>query len=734
MSRIPPREPPPERRHEPRPPGRFRRDIPRPEGPFDRLLKRRPERDPAPIIIGGTIAFLAAVIIIVLLFSSVFGGGDGSGNGSNVGSDGTIDIAPGIRGRRVQIPALPPGLAALSDYVEFEAEEDTALTIGLPLSSDPGEDATGLGFYTYFDGRWQRLSDVSVRQLQGRTVGEGDFTSVPRNLAVLRVLTQTYQVAGSLPAGAALHPDAVVNFINPRDYTPAADGTVGGEKTEVAAQGALVMPTIVGSGSDAAAIVNDILSDEDLRGRHVEAITELVQNAGVDGIDLEYSAVDVDNAGEFTEFVQALSDSLHGESKRLSLTLPPPTDQRQAYEWDNLGESVDIIRILPIADPIAYWETMPDALGRLADDVEPGKVMLVVSPFSIQGTGDGTQLMGYLQAMVLAAEAAVRDPGPDAVKAGSTVKVVAVNLDEGEGASPMRWSDDAAAVSYAVGGTEHRRIFIENKFSVSFKLELVQAYGLAGVAVSDASGQSDVANIWPTVNAFVQSNTVSLIRPNDTMLNPSWQVEAGDIGAGTGTSATWIAPGAGTHNITLVVSDGDRRFGRNLPVEVKPGDEASPTPLVTFPPEETPTPTPEPTLTPTPTPTPAPGTLAVQVGKRADGDDGDPQCEDPEETSIGSTVTYCIVIDNDSDVPVTIDSVVDEFPAATCDAVGETLAPDDGDAEIVTDSGPDATTCTYEITVTAADAPELINSVTVTVSDEDGNTGSDSDTAKVIIS
>ena len=113
MSRIPPREPPPERRHEPRPPGRFRRDIPRPEGPFDRLLKRRPERDPAPIIIGGTIAFLAAVIIIVLLLSSTFGGDDGGGSVSNGGSEDTIDIAPGIRGRRLQIPALPPGLASL---------------------------------------------------------------------------------------------------------------------------------------------------------------------------------------------------------------------------------------------------------------------------------------------------------------------------------------------------------------------------------------------------------------------------------------------------------------------------------------------------------------------------------------------------------------------------------------------------------------------------------------------
>ena len=698
--------------------------MPRSEGPFDRLLKRRPERDPAPIIIGGTIAFLAVIIVIVLLFSSVFGGGGGGGNGAS-GGDGTIDIAPGIRGRRAQIPALPPGLASLSDYIEFQAEEDTAVTIGLPLTGDPGEGAVGLGFYTYFDGRWQRLADVGVRELEGKTVGEGDFTTVPRNLAVLRVLSQTYQVAGSLPAGATLHPDARANIINPRDYSPASDGSVQGAKTEIAAAGALVMPTIVGSGSDTSGVVNDILADEGLRSQHVQAITDLVNNANVDGIDLEYSSVDVDLAGEFTDFVKSLSDSLHGESKRLSLTLPPPSNKRQAYEWKDLGSAVDIIRILPIADPVAYWETMPGALSQVTKDVDPGKVMLVVSPFSIQGTGDVTQLMGYLQAMVQAAEAVVREPQAQDIKPGATVKLVARNLDEGEGASPLRWSDDAAAVSYAMGGTERRRVFIENRFSVSFKLELVQAYGLGGVAVSDASGQSDVANIWPTVNDFVQSNTVSLVRPNDSMLLPSWQVEAGDVGAGAGTSATWVAPDQGTYNITLVVSDGERRFGRVLPIEVKEGETASPTPLVTFPPEETPEPE------PTETPTPAPSSVSIEVFVKADGDDPGNEVSNDEITSPGSNVTYEVTIDNDSDVPVTITDITDDYYGAIdCGGVvGTVLEPNDGDGVLGFDGGSDQVVCTFTQAAPFTFTEPIENNTVVTAEDADGNFGDDHDGA-----
>src|SRR3990170_4569664 len=118
MRRPPPREQPPGKR--------FRRDLPRPEGPFDRLPRRRPERDPAPIIIGGTIAFLAIVIVLVFAFSSLFGGGNGGGGG-----------------RRPSLPGLPRGLTAASQYIEFETEEDTPAIIGLPLR-EATQDPAGL--------------------------------------------------------------------------------------------------------------------------------------------------------------------------------------------------------------------------------------------------------------------------------------------------------------------------------------------------------------------------------------------------------------------------------------------------------------------------------------------------------------------------------------------------------------------------------------------------------------
>jgi len=731
MRRPPPREQPPGRR--------LRRDLPRPEGPFDRLLRRRPERDPAPIIIGGTVAFLVVVILLVVGVSTLFGGGDGGNGGTSGNQDGESVDFGGISGRLISsVPALPPGLDQLSAYIEFELDQENPPNISgfvLPLR-ETVDDPAGLGFYTFVEGRWRRVADVKVVR-NGRA--EGEFNAVPPNIVVLRVAPQPYQVAAALPAGGTLHPEARATVVSPRDYAPAQDGTVQGTPTAFPPDRQyLVIPTIVGSGEDTAAVVNDILADEGRRDAHLQAIAALVNDQGLDGIDLEYSSVDVDLEPEFTEFVTALAERL-GE-KRLSLTLPPPSNQqRQAYDWKKLGEAVDTIKILPIADPVSYWDTMPRAISEITEQVDAGKVMLVVSPYSIEGVGDVTRPIGYLQAMVLAAESAVREPlKPEDIKPGTSVKLVAKNLDQAEGASPLRWDEAAAAVRFDLGGTERRRIVIENAFSVAFKLEIVQAYRLGGMAVSDASAQSDVANIWPVINELMRSATLTLQRPNESSLLPIWQApDGGDFGAGSGTTATWVAPKPGLHNIVLVVSDGERRFGRVTPIEVKEGPKTSPTPLITFAP---PTPTPSPTPGPgqpvaTPTPAPPKPTLPLEMGVRVDGSDGDTTATNDEKTAPSSVVTYYVIIDNDSPVKVKVASLVDSVfgNITTCKtaggaptAIGIELDPDSGDGPGDVDpDGPDAVSCTYEVTAPATG--EVRNVVTATVQAADGQTGADFD-------
>ncbi|MCH8815318.1 MAG: hypothetical protein IH957_09530 [Chloroflexi bacterium] len=683
---------------------------------------------------------MAIVIILVFVASSILGGGD------NDNGDGTIEIAPGIIGRLAQIPALPPGLQAVSQYIEFELEnENSPALIGLPLS-ETIDDGSTLGFYTFLNGRWQRQVDASLVTEGGVPTAEGDFPAVPDNLAVLRVVSQAYIAAGSIPSGSTVHPDAQLNILSPRDFSPAGDGSVLGSATSLELPATIeIMPTIIGSGTDTAEVVDSILASEELRSAHADAIVSLVVEGDYAGIDLEYASVDTNLGAQFTEFVQSLADALHVEGAKLSLTLPPPTGQGQAYEWGELGQAADFIRILPIANPVTYWEEMPEAMSRLVEDVDPAKVLLVLSPFSVEAVGDVVRPLGYLQAMVVAGEAAIREPeNPNEIEPGSTVKLVATNLDQGEGASTLSWLDDAAAVSFAPGGTESRRIYIENAFSFGFKLELVQAYALAGVSVSDASAESDVPDVWPVVNGLVESATVTLARPNDNTLLPLWQAPSGgDLGAGAGTTAIWTSSEAGLFEIVLVVSDGVRRFGREIIVTVGELDapDTTSTPIVTFAPDETLEPTPG-EETPTPTPLPATGVF-VEVGLLADGDDedgsGDPKFSNDELTSPGSFVTYLVTFDNDSDVEVTITSYSDNtYADVVCrdvttgeDVLGLTLGADDGDGPGLIDGGSDEIQCTYTVTAPELGGEVVQNTITGSVQSASGDIDADQDGAMV---
>ncbi|MCH7835782.1 MAG: hypothetical protein IH864_02850 [Chloroflexi bacterium] len=710
--------------------------MPRPEGPFDRLL-RRGQRDPAPLIIGGTVLFIAVVIILVFLLSGVFGGGD---EDRTTTVDGT-----GIEAVFGEMPGLPPGLVALSEFVEFNTDGDLSATIALPLRSRP-EDETGLGFYTFLAERWQRVADARLDA--GAQRAEADFSPLPQNLAVLRVVAQAYQVAASLPPGGRLHPEAKAGIVSPRDYKPLSDSSLEGTATGVEIRdGVLLIPTIVGSGEDTAAVVNDILSNDLLIGQHVQEIVQLAESGGFAGIDLEYSAVDPDLRTEFTSFAQELGQALREDGRRLSLTLPPPGLQRSAYDWPVLGQAADIIKILPIADPLRYWEVMPEGLTQLVEDVDPRKLMLVVSPFSAElDEGGGIRTLGYLEAMLLAGEITVREPAdPEKIETGVGVRVVAVNLAQSEGATDIRWNDDAAALSFSYVAPDTRTVYIENVFSAGFKLELVQTYALGGVAVSDASAKTDVANIWPVVNQLIETGTASLVRPNGDALVPRWEApDGGKLDATAGPSVIWRTDEPGTYTLRMLISDGDQRFGQEIDVEVKE-KKGTPTataaPVVTFPAEE-PTPTATPTPTPGPEPTP---TVAVQVGKLAEGD-GDGVFSNDELVPPGSTVFYLITIDNDSGVPVTITSLVDDVygtitdcgginfdSALFTDVVGRTLAADDGDGDAL-NGGADEVQCVFTRTAPAGPDMQVPDIITAVVRDADNNEASDTDPAKITTS
>ena len=126
---------------------------------------------------------------------------------------------------------------------------------------------------------------------------------------------------------------------------------------------------------------------------------------------------------------------------------------------------------------------------------------------------------------------------------------------------------------------------------------------------------------------------------------------------------------------------------------------------------------------------------AVEVSKTVDGSDPDSAFSDDETTSPGSTVTYRVLIDNDSQEPVTIISFADNvYTSATCansdgNIVGQVLAADDGDGPGASNGGPDETTCTFQATAPSTSSTVVTDEVTVKVKDNDNNVVQDRDQA-----
>ncbi|MGD9932287.1 MAG: hypothetical protein AB7T37_01080, partial [Dehalococcoidia bacterium] len=144
------------------------------------------------------------------------------------------------------------------------------------------------------------------------------------------------------------------------------------------------------------------------------------------------------------------------------------------------------------------------------------------------------------------------------------------------------WDPQVASVAFTYDLNGGRTVWIENVFSIGFKLELIPRFGLGGVAIEDASANQLLGNIWPALAPFVASGQPVLVQPNPDDLVPAWTVTDGIAEGGQKGVLTWSTPAnAGTYTITLALSDGVARFENEIQVNVeeaaRPAASATPT-------------------------------------------------------------------------------------------------------------------------------------------------------------
>jgi len=539
------------------------------KGPFDRILQPEPrgERDrSAVIVVAATIVLGLLLLLLILPPISILDDGDSP----------ATSLGPVVTRLRDDLPAPPDGFEAVSGLFDLETQEPVnrpaRLTVDLSARVGAGEQ---LLLFTYQDNQWRQIG--SAVPVAGGDAAQGEVSALPANVAVFRGVEQSRTVVGSLPRGeqpdgAALDTIATLYI---RGFEPAADGGITGGAFEApdgvdADLAATISATSAGSIDN----VNAILASADLRNAHVQAIAAFAAEHNLAAIDIDYQQIERGRGDAFVSFAGELASALRGDGRLLMLTLPAPVGTPDGFDtlgfdWEALAPLVSTITLASIGEQDLYHERTEDALGYLVPRVGAGKLLLTVTPLSRERGVDGLRTLTLTEALGLASVPSIDPEGP--VASGTDVQASGQNLGDPVAGGGLTWDDTARAVVFNYTGPGGlRTVWLANAFSESFKIDLARRYQLGGVAVDDISAGAADAGIWPAVEQYASSGAIDLVKPNGDLLTPRWQASAGELASDAGVSVTWTAPEeAGTYTLTLIVSDGMTRVGRELPVVVE---------------------------------------------------------------------------------------------------------------------------------------------------------------------
>ena len=553
---------------------------------------------------------------------------------------------------RDSLPEAPDGLVALSALYDIEVPESLSgpatLTVNL---AEEAPDATNLALYSFDGGAWRRLGAALV--VDGGRAAEGQVDAVPQTIAVLRRVAQARSLALIVDAGERPDPAAGdASIVSVLAAGPALDGLLDGDGAEGSLRVDAGALDAARAGSDAALYlgvtappgaaaetVDRILGAPALADAHIADIVAAAERERAAGVHVHYVAVDAARRDAFTAFVRKLGEALTTANMALAVSVPtPPGPDTGAYDWAPLAASAGVLWLQAPADPAGYYEQLEALLTMQRDEgVDLGSISLVLDRQSHARVAEGIEALSLREALTLAS--AMRTAIDGGIAPGEAVTLSGVNINREAGSTGLHWDERAAAVSFAFAdrGGPHT-VWVENRFSVAFRLDLARRFGLGGVVVAPATEDETLPAIWNTVATFVAEGAVPLELPYGPYLTPGWFPSGGAIeGNGDGGTAVWRAPQqVGVYDIGLRVSDGVVFVQQEISLRVtaegeqpepaveptpepaeptpepaaEPSAEPTPEPAVEPTPEPTvePTiePTPEPTVEPTPTPSPSP--------------------------------------------------------------------------------------------------------------------------------
>lgn len=229
-------------------------------------------------------------------------------------------------------------------------------------------------------------------------------------------------------------------------------------------------------------VVTAFLGSKVAKERAIDEIVAAVLEWGMDGVHLDLEKVREEDEESLTEFVKSLGFALRSQERELTMAVPPKTNSNShgAYNYEELGNHVDKMVLMtynqhhiqgepgPIASVLWVEEVVKYALGLVPKE----RILLGIAAYGYDWPPSGiAKSVTFTEAMELAAL---------------------------EGAL-LKW-DPAHKVPFFEYG-DKRQVWFENRYSLRYKVELVEKYQLAGIALWRL-GQED-PGIWPVLRELL---------------------------------------------------------------------------------------------------------------------------------------------------------------------------------------------------------------------------------------
>ncbi|MDI6708253.1 MAG: glycosyl hydrolase family 18 protein [Candidatus Thermoplasmatota archaeon] len=223
-------------------------------------------------------------------------------------------------------------------------------------------------------------------------------------------------------------------------------------------------------------LVHTILSNPTIMENHIANITNLVISNNYDGIDIDYEGLYASDKDNFTLFISELAEKLHEKNKLLAVCVHAKWsdsityDGPGAHDYENLGKFADTLRIMAYDEhwstsepgPIASYSWVEKILSYAVTKTSKDKIILGV-PFYGRDWNKTTSGTWTSKSYTY--------PG-------------IINLMTTKGAT-RAWNSTAKVpqFDYSDGAAEHQQhyVYYEDNQSLSFKLDLVIKYNVAGV-------------------------------------------------------------------------------------------------------------------------------------------------------------------------------------------------------------------------------------------------------------